>query len=96
MTFYVENETGQQLDFDFETTAIAVAQMALDLIDCPYETETSLLITDNAEIQAYNRENRGIDKATDVLSFPNITFNQIGNFDHVEDQFADCFNPTFF
>lgn len=32
--------------------------------------EVSLLLTDDAEIQALNRDWRGKDKATDVLSFP--------------------------
>lgn len=32
--------------------------------------EVSVLLTDNAEIQTLNRDWRGKDKATDVLSFP--------------------------
>ena len=34
------------------------------------DREIDLLITDNAQIQKINFEYRGIDKATDVLSFP--------------------------
>ncbi len=34
------------------------------------EKEVELIITDNREIQEFNRTYRGIDKATDVLSFP--------------------------
>ena len=32
--------------------------------------DVELIITNNSDIQEYNREYRGVDKATDVLSFP--------------------------
>jgi len=32
--------------------------------------DLELIITNNCEIQEYNREHRGVDKDTDVLSFP--------------------------
>ena len=37
--------------------------------------EVSILITDNQEIQYLNKKFRGIDKSTDVLSFPFLDFN---------------------
>ena len=60
---------------------------------CPYETQVSLLLTDNKGIREFNRENRGIDKETDVLSFPNIEFDKESNFDLVEEEEADYFDP---
>lgn len=36
----------------------------------PESIELSLLLTDDEKIQALNREFRGLDKPTDVLSFP--------------------------
>lgn len=36
--------------------------------------EVNVLVTDDETIRAINREMRKIDKATDVLSFPNFTF----------------------
>jgi len=36
------------------------------------ETEISLTLTDNRDIQLINKEYRGIDKATNVLSFPQL------------------------
>jgi probable rRNA maturation factor len=38
----------------------------------------SVLLTDDKGIRKYNREYRGIDKATDVLSFPMQEFRQAG------------------
>ena len=40
-----------------------------------------------------NRECRGIDRETDVLSFPNVDFEQEGVFDIDEDREADYFDP---
>ena len=42
--------------------------------DCPYEAELNALLTGDEEIRKMNREFRGIDKATDVLSFPTALF----------------------
>ncbi len=36
----------------------------------PFDAEVSVTYTDNEEIREINREQRGIDHATDVLSFP--------------------------
>ena len=36
----------------------------------PYDAEVSVTLTDNRYIRKLNREYRGIDRATDVLSFP--------------------------
>lgn len=38
------------------------------------ETEVSLVFVDNEEIREINRENRNIDRATDVLSFPMLDY----------------------
>lgn len=39
-----------------------------------YEGEVSVLLVDNEAIREINRENRNIDKPTDVLSFPMIDY----------------------
>ena len=41
-------------------------------VNIPYQI--SLLFVDNEEIRDINRETRGIDKATDVLSFPMLDY----------------------
>jgi len=40
----------------------------------PYPCEASVTLTDNENIKELNLEHRGIDKATDVLSFPIIEY----------------------
>lgn len=41
--------------------------------------EISITFTDNENIQSLNRQHRGIDRATDVLSFPILEFDEDGN-----------------
>lgn len=93
MTFYVENETDVRFPFDEEALVKKVAEAVLDAEGCPYEAEVNVLITDNEGIRVYNREYRGIDKETDVLSFPNIPFEKESDFSIAEAQEADCFQP---
>ena len=52
-----------------------------------------MVLTDNREIQALNREYRGIDAPTDVLSFPMLEFDTPSDFSQVEAHVEDCFNP---
>lgn len=93
MTVYAENETEVSFPFDVEEIIGKVAETVLDTEGCEYETQINVLITDNEGIRNYNREYRDIDKETDVLSFPNITFEAESDFSMVEEQEADCFDP---
>lgn len=93
MTIYVENETAILFPFDITETACRVAEAVLEEEACPYEAEVNVLITDGEGIRAYNRDYRGIDAETDVLSFPNIPFEGPAEFDIAEDMEADCFQP---
>ena len=93
MTFYAENETSREFDFNWEAVYRQVALAVLDSEECPYETEVNLLLTDNNGIHEFNKETRNIDAPTDVLSFPNVDYDIPGNFDVIEEQEADCFEP---
>lgn len=93
MTFYVENETEMVFPFDIEEIVKGVAEEVLDTEQCPYEVQLNVLVTDNEGIHQFNREHRGIDKETDVLSFPNLEFESEGIFDIDEDEEADYFDP---
>ena len=70
MSLFIEEEGNIKLDFDTEEIAALVIDAALELADCPYEAEINLLLTENAQIHEMNLEQRGIDRPTDVLSFP--------------------------
>ena len=85
MTLIFEEEGELRLDLPCEELATKVIEAALDYEECPYEVEVNLLLTMNDEIQEMNQNFRQIDKATDVLSFPMIAYEEPGNFDFLED-----------
>lgn len=61
-----------------ETIKTAV-DATLDFEKCDFDAEVSVTIVDNAEIKELNNETRGIDRPTDVLSFPILEFDEDGN-----------------
>ena len=65
-----ECETDISLELDCEALAKKVAQSVLELENCPYDSQVNLVLTDNSGIHEVNRQFRGIDAPTDVLSFP--------------------------
>ena len=93
MNLYMENETEREFHFSAEDTARLVCQAVLEGEGCPYEAQVSIVLTDGRGIREMNREYRGIDRETDVLSFPNVDFEEEGVFDIDEDREADCFDP---
>lgn len=93
MTSYVENETEVQFDFDIKEILDKLMEEVLKIEACPYEAQVNMLITDNEGIREYNRQYRKIDESTDVLSFPMISFETESDFEVVESQEADCFDP---
>ncbi len=93
MTFYVENETGEEFPFSVEDTARKVCERVLEEEKCPYETAVNLLVTDGEGIRTLNREYRDTDSETDVLSFPNLDFVHAGVFEIPEGSEADYLDP---
>lgn len=91
MTYNIEAETGLLLNIDYEAIAHEVINAVLDYEKCPYEAEVNLILTNNEEIHKINREYRQIDRATDVLSFPLVEYENPSDFDL--DNRLDCFNP---
>ena len=79
MTISIEYEAEKKLDLPYEK--------------CPYEAEVNVILTDNEAIREINREQRQIDSATDVLSFPMVDYETPSDFDHVEEAVEDYFNP---
>lgn len=46
--------------------------------ECDFDAEISVTLVDNDTIRSINKEQRDIDRATDVLSFPMLEFDEDG------------------
>ena len=92
MTLYFEEEGDLTLELPCEELAKTVMEAALDYEECPYEAEVNLLLTMNEEIREMNARFREIDRATDVLSFPMVDYNEPGNFEFLEEA-DEYFHP---
>ncbi len=64
----LDNQTNYQIDID----SLNSISSYLDI-----SSEVELLIVDDRAMQTINKEHRGVDKSTDVLSFP------LGNIEHM-------------
>ena len=74
MTLLSDNRTDITVDEDIMHNAERVAYMTLVYDEFDTECEVSLSFVTDEEIREINRNFRGIDKATDVLSFPQIDY----------------------
>lgn len=93
MTVNIEYEAAKKLDFDYEALIKKVIEASLNDEGCPYEAEVNVLFTDDEEMRIINREIRGIDQPTDVLSFPFIEYETPGDFSNLEGNNFDFFHP---
>ena len=93
MRIAIEYEAEKKLELPFETIIREIVLAALDYEECPYEAEINVILTDNEAIRVMNKEYRGLDAPTDVLSFPLVDYNVPSDFNHVEDAVEDYFNP---
>ncbi len=92
MTLLFEEEVDVPFAFPYEEIAKQVIEKALETEGFPYEVEVGLTLTDDEEIHELNKEHRGIDRATDVLSFPMVEYDEPGFFDNLEEM-EDIFHP---
>ncbi len=65
---------------------------ALEILNPQFDASVSITIVSNEEIRVLNRENRAVDKETDVLSFPMLEFespevlaNELSEYDYDPD-----------
>ena len=93
MTVPIDYETEEKLELPCEEIIRNVIEEALDYVECPYDAEVNVLLTDNEGIHQINLDMRRIDSPTDVLSFPMCDFEEPGDFSHLEDTPEEYFNP---
>ena len=68
---------------DMRDLVRSAVKAALEYMDFPLKSEVSVMFTDDEEIHELNRLHRGVDRPTDVLSFPLFEYDENG--DIIED-----------
>ena len=74
MKLLMDNRTGEALLPELEDAIRRAAEVSLQYEGFEENCEISVSIVDNEEIRQINKQFRRIDRATDVLSFPMLTF----------------------
>lgn len=76
----IENEQDKEQVTEELTSAMkSVCEAVMEMEECSFDAEISITLVDNEAIREINFEQRGIDNATDVLSFPLLEFDENGN-----------------
>ena len=78
MSILLDNDTDWSPDFSLAETALSVFNKALELEGIGEPCEADITILDGPGIRELNRDYRGIDQETDVLSFPAQVFSPPG------------------
>lgn len=76
---------------DLTSLIKSVCDTALSYEECEFDAQISVTLTDNNTIHEINAEHRGIDRPTDVLSFPMLEFNENGIADSSEFEYDGDF-----
>lgn len=77
VSLILENEQDKiEFNEELEKLIVSVCERAMEYEECDFDAEISVTIVDNEAIREINAEQRGIDKATDVLSFPMLEFDE--------------------
>ena len=85
-----ENEQNKE-DFSKELSdmVLRVCERVMEYEECDFDAQISLTLTDNENIRQINNEHRGIDRPTDVLSFPMLEFDENGQIIENEFEYDD-------
>lgn len=76
MTILIDNRTNWELEKEYEKAIDLAIKESLLFENFEKECEISISIVDNEEIQQINQQFRNINRPTDVLSFPQLTFEE--------------------
>ncbi len=82
MSVYIEN--GGLVDDELKDTIIKSIEKSIQMMLPDEKTSVSLTFCDDTYIRQLNEQYRGINKETDVLSFPLLEANSVGNVNYSE------------
>lgn len=86
-------ETKEIFEFSVRVQARKVIRAVLVAEQFPADAEVSFTLCGDEAILEMNRDYRGIDKVTDVLSFPNLAYAAPADFSMIEADPYGCIDP---
>lgn len=87
MNIEIRNEQNLfEINEDITEVVEKAVKTSLEYMGFEYDAEISVMFVDNSKIHELNKIHRGIDRATDVLSFPMFEYDEDGN---IIEEFAD-------
>ena len=90
MSVFIDNrQDGIAVDEAMEAMVVQVVEKVLEFEGVQEEYEISISFVNNEEIRSLNMEYRGIDKETDVLSFPMLDFTEEEEEEEVDAEYID-------
>lgn len=94
MTLIIQDENVPEFDFDIIETAESTVKKTLLIAGFDMEAEVSLSFVSSEEIRELNKDYRGVDSVTDVLSFPLVGFDHSRPFaEFISENETDSINP---
>ena len=93
MSLYISSECRPELSFHYKKLAERVVRHVLKQEAFPWDADVSLLLTDEEGIRVLNASMRGIDRPTDVLSFPMLEYDAPADFGFDEQYILECTDP---
>lgn len=86
MSVLIDNRQDKvKVDEAVEVLVVKTVEKVLEWEECEEDFEVSISLVDNEEIKSLNMKYRGLDKATDVLSFPMLDFTAVDMEEEEED-----------
>lgn len=90
--FLMENaQEKEEITEEIKSTVLKCIEKTMEYENCDFDAEVSVTFVDNEEIREINRMERDIDKATDVLSFPMLEFDENGDIINSDFDFNEDF-----
>ena len=78
--YFAKGSDTARLDYKFKSTVRHAVLLALEYEGVQFDSVISFTLTDNAGIRELNSKHRGVDKHTDVLSFPMYEREELSDF----------------
>ena len=88
---YIDAEADTPPEVDRQIRRSVLAVLEEERVDVPCIVE--VCVTDDEGIRRTNLDMRGVDRPTDVLSFPMLTYDSPSDFSCAETEAHGCFHP---